>query len=46
MKNFLRMLILVLGLVGTYIAAASPMTPLQDGGPINSCPHGGCGNPN
>ncbi len=46
MKNLLRVLILVLGLVGTYIAAAAPMAPLQDGGPISTCPDGNCHSPN
>lgn len=46
MKNLLRTLILVLGLVATYFAAAAPLAPLQDGGPIPTCPGGKCGNPN
>lgn len=46
MKNLLRTLILVLGLVGTYFAAAAPLAPLQDGGPISTCPDGHCQNPN
>lgn len=45
MKNLLRTLILVLGLAATYIAAAAPLTPLQDGGPICTNP-GKCTNPN
>jgi hypothetical protein len=47
MKNLLRTLILVLGLVATFYAAAAPLAPLQDGGPIPTCPGGACKpNPN
>jgi hypothetical protein len=38
MKQTLRMSILMLGLVGTYVAAAVPQVPAPDGGPILTCP--------
>ena len=38
MKRAARMLILLLGLVGTYVAVAAPRIPAQDGGPIPVCP--------
>jgi hypothetical protein len=38
MKRAIRISILVLGLVGTYVAAAVPQGPTPDGGPILTCP--------
>jgi len=38
MKRSLRALILLLGLVGTYVYAAVPRVPAPDGGPIPLCP--------
>jgi hypothetical protein len=38
MKHAVRMSILMLGLVGTYVAAAVPQVPALDGGPILTCP--------
>ncbi len=41
MKRTVRMLVLMAGLVGTYVAAAVPQVPAPDGGPIPLCPPGG-----
>jgi len=38
MKQAIRISILMLGLVGTYVAAAVPQVPAPDGGPILTCP--------
>jgi hypothetical protein len=38
MKQTIRISILMLGLVGTYVAAAVPQVPAPDGGPILTCP--------
>jgi hypothetical protein len=38
MKYAVRISILMLGLVGTYVAAAVPQVPAPDGGPILLCP--------
>lgn len=38
MKRSLRALILLVGLVGTYLYAAVPRVPAPDGGPIPLCP--------
>jgi len=38
MKRTVRIAILIVGLVGTYLAAAVPQVPAQDGGPILLCP--------
>lgn len=38
MKHAVRISILMLGLVGTYVAAAVPQVPAPDGGPILVCP--------
>jgi hypothetical protein len=38
MKRAIRISILMLGLVGTFIAAAVQQVPAQDGGPILLCP--------
>jgi hypothetical protein len=40
MKHAVRISILMLGLVGTYVAAAVPQVPAPDGGPILLCPPG------
>jgi hypothetical protein len=38
--NVIRMLVLMVGLVGTYVAAATtPSVPAPDGGPIPVCIH-------
>jgi hypothetical protein len=38
MKQVIRIAILMCGLVGTYVAAAVPMVPAPDGGPLPLCP--------
>jgi hypothetical protein len=38
MKQAVRISVLMLGLVGTYVAAAVPQVPAPDGGPILLCP--------
>ena len=38
MKRSVRIAILILGLVGTFIAAAAPQVPAADGGPLILCP--------
>ncbi|MGA8761733.1 MAG: hypothetical protein WB562_02500 [Candidatus Sulfotelmatobacter sp.] len=38
MKRLIRISILMVGLVGTYVAAAIPQVPALDGGPIPLCP--------
>jgi hypothetical protein len=40
MKRALRISILMVGLVGTFIAAAVQQVPAIDGGPIPMCPPG------
>ena len=42
MKRALRIAILMVGLVGTFIAAAVEQVPAQDGGPLPMCPRTGC----
>jgi len=44
MKRAIRIAILMVGLVGTFIAAAVQQVPAQDGGPLILCPpkQGGC----
>lgn len=37
MKNAVRLIVLMLGLVTTYVALAAPMLPAPDGGPIPTC---------
>jgi hypothetical protein len=44
MKLAIRISVLMIGLVGTYVAAAVPQVPAPDGGPIMTCPQR-CGNP-
>jgi hypothetical protein len=38
MKRTLRISVLMIGLVGTFVAAAVPQVPALDGGPIPLCP--------
>jgi hypothetical protein len=38
MKRAIRIAILTVGLVGTFIAASVQQVPAQDGGPIPLCP--------
>jgi hypothetical protein len=38
MKRAIRALILMLGLVSTYVTATVPRVPAPDGGPIPLCP--------
>jgi len=45
MKLAVRICVLMIGLVGTYVAAAVPQVPAPDGGPILTCPHSRCGLP-
>ena len=39
-KRAIRIAIVVVGLVGTFIAASIPPVPVADGGPIFLCPPG------
>lgn len=41
MKHAIRISILMVGLVGTFIAATVQQVPAADGGPILTCPPGG-----
>ena len=38
MKRAVRIAILIVGLVGTFLAAAAPQVPAADGGPLILCP--------
>lgn len=38
MKRAIRTLILTVGIVGAFVAAAVPLAPAADGGPILTCP--------
>jgi len=38
MKRAIRIAILIVGLVGTFMAAAAPLVPAADGGPLILCP--------
>ncbi|MGO9087653.1 MAG: hypothetical protein ACLQBK_20755 [Candidatus Sulfotelmatobacter sp.] len=38
MKRAIRITILTVGIVGTFLAAAVPQVPAMDGGPIFVCP--------
>jgi hypothetical protein len=38
MKLAIRISVLVVGLVGTFLVAAVPQVPAADGGPILVCP--------
>jgi hypothetical protein len=40
MTRAIRILILMVGLVGTFVAAAVQQVPAQDGGPLILCPPG------
>jgi hypothetical protein len=40
MKRAIRISVLIVGLVGTYVAAAVPQVAAPDGGPILLCPPG------
>ena len=40
MKQVIRISILMVGLVGTFIVATVPEVPAADGGPIIVCPPG------
>lgn len=42
MKRAVRMFILMVGLVCTYVAVATPMFAAADGGPILCSPKTGC----
>ena len=44
MKRTIRIAILMVGLVGTFVAAAVQQVPAADGGPLILCPPkaGGC----
>ncbi len=37
MKNLLRLVVLMLGVLTTYVAIAAPPVPAPDGGPIPLC---------
>ncbi len=41
MKRTVRALVLLVGLLGAYVAAAVPTGPVSEGGPV--CPYKGCG---
>jgi hypothetical protein len=38
MKSAIRMCVLMIGLVGTYVVAAVPQVPAPDSGPLGLCP--------
>ncbi len=38
MKRTIRIAVLIVGLVGTFMAAAAPQVPAADGGPLILCP--------
>lgn len=38
MKRALRITVLIVGLMGTFVAAAVPKVPAADGGPLILCP--------
>jgi hypothetical protein len=40
MKRAIRIAVLMVGLVGTFIAAAVQQVPAADGGPLLLCPPG------
>ena len=43
MKNAIRLVVLMLGLVTTYVALAAPPLPAPDGNPMPTCnPRTGC----
>jgi hypothetical protein len=38
MKRAIRISVLIVGLVGTFLVATAPPVPAADGGPIYVCP--------
>ncbi len=38
MKRAIRIAILIVGLVGTFLTATVPLVPAADGGPLILCP--------
>jgi len=38
MKRAIRIAVLIVGVVGTFMAAAAPLVPAADGGPLILCP--------
>lgn len=38
MKRAVRILLLMVGMVCTYVSVAAPVVPAPDGGPIPLCP--------
>ena len=38
MKLAIRIAILIVGLVGTFLTATAPLVPAADGGPLPLCP--------
>lgn len=38
MKRTIRIAVLIVGLVGTFLVAAAPQVPAADGGPLLLCP--------
>lgn len=42
MKRAIRATVLIVGIVGTFVAAAVPQVPAPDGGPILTCPEAHC----
>jgi len=38
MKRAIRIAVLIVGAVGTFMAAAAPLVPAADGGPLILCP--------
>ena len=38
MKLVIRIAILIVGLVGTFVTATAPLVPAADGGPLLLCP--------
>jgi len=38
MKRTIRIAVLIVGIVGTFMAAAVPQVPAADGGPLILCP--------
>ena len=38
MKRAIRIAVLIVGLVGTFLTATAPLVPAADGGPLLLCP--------
>lgn len=38
MKRAIRIAVLIVGVVGTFMVAAAPLVPAADGGPLILCP--------